>query len=371
MSKQFNTAETSFGGSRAVHAANIAMAPQLRQEYAANTKALYTQNSMNKYVLVDEKGSVVARNSQASELVKNSLYVTNAATVRHEDFLQIQQVITEVRRRKLNGIADLQAAGLTIPADITTQIVGIENVSEFGDADQEQNPTGFDGDDLVFGEIYTPNPITHKSFTVPWRQQGFSYKTSLGLSESVRVVTERLEETLFNGNDKVKVNFNGTLSRIYGYTNHPDRGTGTVSDWSDVSKNDLIVNEVIKQIGNMFKDQGGVEMNSICMYYPKNFKEALDRDYSSLKGDKTVAQRLMDIPEIKAIKFAEKLADSNVVFVEMTARTVSLIVASDIVSVPHTKTNPMAGQPMTTCAAMVQVIKADSKGNTGIMHCTV
>lgn len=370
MNKQFG-ASTSFGASRAEHAANIAQAPLLREQYAVNHGAIFAENGLAKYVLVDKDGGIVARNSQSAELVKNNLFATNAATLRHEDFLVIQQVITEVRRRKLNGIADLQAAGLSFPVDISDQIIGTENISEFSAADQEQNPTGFDSDDLVFGEIYVPNPITHKSFTVAWRQQGFSYKTSLGLSESVRMVAERLEETLFNGNAKIKVNFNGALQAIHGYTTHPNRGTDTISDWSASANYDKIVNEVISSVGKMFSDQGGVELNSVVMYYPKNFKASMDRDYSSVKGEKTVAQRIMDIPEIKEVKFAEKLADSNVMFVEMLARTVQLGVASDIVSVPHTKTNPMAGQPMTTYAAMVQVIKADSAGNTGIMHCTV
>ena len=371
MGINLNAASLAVGASRMEHAANIAMATHLRDQYVENTKELYAQNGMNKYVLADSDNKIVARNSTIAELVKDNLYVTNAATLRHEDFLMIQEVITSVRRRKLNGIADLQEAGLSFGADISTQIIGTENISEFSAAEQEQNPTGYNGDDLVFGEIYVPNPITHKSFTVPWRQQGFSYKTSLGLSESVRMVAERLEETLFNGNDKIAVNFNGALQKIYGYTTHPDRGTFTISDWSAAANYDKIVNEVITAIGKIFAEQGGVEMDSVVMYFPKNFKPAMDRDYSSVKGDKTVAQRLLDIPELKAVKFAEKLADSNVMFVEMLDRTVQLGVASDIVSVPHTKTNPMAGQPMTTYAAMVQIIKADSKGNTGLMHCTV
>lgn len=370
--KNQNIALSAFGASRATHAAAIAMAPQAREEYAVNHDALFKANGLKKYVAIDSNNNVLATNSDQTILhkeIQDGLY-TNASSLRHEDFLTIQEVITSVRRRKLNGIADLMAAGLTFPASISDQIIGTENVSEFTEAGQDQNPTGTDNDGLVFGEIYVPNPITHKGFSVPWRQQGFSYKTSLGLSESVRMVSERLEETLFNGNDKISVNFNGQSQKIYGYTTHPKRGTATISDWSDVTKNDLIVNEVIANIGQMFKDQGGVEMSSICLYYPKNFKEAMDRDYSTLKGDMTVKERLMKIPEIKDIKFAEKLADKNVVYVELSARTVQLGVASDIVSVPHTKTNPMQDQAMTTYAAMVQIIKEDANGNTGILHAT-
>jgi len=361
---------TAMGASRAEHAANIAMATNSWQQYAQTHEQVFVQNGLNKYVIVDEKGGIIARNSSVAEVTKNALY-TNASTLRHEDFLIIQEMITEVKRRKLNGIADLQAAGLTFPVSIEDQIIGTENINEFTDAEQEQNPSGYDNDDTVFSEIYVPNPITHKTFGVPWRQQGFAYKTSAGLKESMRKVAERLERTLFKGNEKIKVNFNGSLQTIYGYTNHPDRGTINISDWSNTSNNDLIVNEVIAAIGSMFANQGGVELDSVVMYFPKNFKSAMDRDYVSGFPSKTVSNRIKEIPEIRDVKFGEELDDSEVVFVEMTERTIQLGVASDIVTVPHVKTNPMAKQNMTTYAAMVQVIKVDSNGNTGILHATV
>jgi hypothetical protein len=364
---------SSMGASRAEFAGDIAMAQNAWADYANLHEGVFVENGLNKWVLVDANNKVVANHSTVANAVKDEIYtnVNNATTLRHEDFLVIQEKVTEVRRRKLNGITDLMEAGLSFPVSLGDQIVGTENINEFTDAEQEQNPNSYDNDDTVYGEIFVPNPITHKTFNVPWRQQGFAYKQSLGLSESVRMVAERLEETLFNGNANIVVNFNGSLQKIFGYTTHPDRGTATISQWDLVANNDLIVDENIANIGSMFANQGGVEMDSIIIYYPKNFKSALDRDYVSGFPSKTVRDRIMDIPEVKDVKFAEKLADDNVVYVEMLERTVQLAVASDIVSVPHVKTNPMQAQSLTTYAAMVQIIKADSAGNTGILHASV
>ncbi len=359
-------APSSFGISRSSHAAAIAMSAQSWGNYGTLHDSIFAENGLNKYVLLDEKGAIIATNSKASNLVINASH-----TLRHEDFLTIQDMITEIRRRKLNGITDLQEAGLSFSVDIGDQIVGTEMINSFEDALQEQNPTGYTANDTVFSITYAPNPVTHMSFGIPWRQKGFEYKSSMGLKECMRKVAERLENTLFNGNDEISVNFAGTLQVIYGYTNFPDRGLATISDWANVSNSDLIVNEVISMSGDMFADQGGVELDSLILYYPKNYKEAMDRDYSSLKGDLTVAERIMRIPEIKAVKFAEYLEDSNVVLVEMLERTVQLAVASDIVSVPHVKTHPMEDQVMTTYAAMVQILKSDSNGNCGILHATV
>lgn len=359
------------GAGRAGLVANIAMSSEAWKEYGNLHEAIFAENGLNKFVLVDGNDKIVARNSKVAELVKNNLYTNAGSTLRHEDFLIIQEMITEVRRRKLNGIEDLKAAGLSFPVALSDQIVGTENINEFDAANQEQNPSSFDNNDTVFAETYVPNPITHKSFGVPWRQQGFAYKASAGLKETMRKVAERLEETLFNGNSAIKVSFGGSIQPIYGYTTHPNRGTAVISDWSNVANNDAIVNEVIANIGQMFSNQGGVEMDSVILYYPKNFKVALDRDYKSGFPSKTVADRIKDIPEIKDVKFGDKLADSNVVYVEMTDRTVQLAIASDIITVPHVKTNPMSSQVMSTYAAMVQVIKADSNGNTGILHAAV
>lgn len=369
--KLTHQANNAMGVSRAEHAANIAMAGQAWKGYANLHETVFAENGLDKYVLVNAENKIVARNSKAAELVKNTLYTNAATTLRHEDFLVIQEMITEVRRRKLNGINDLKEAGLSFPVALGDQIVGVENVNAFGAAEQEMNPTGYQNNDTVFAEVFTPNPITHQSFSVPWRQQGFNYKSSAGLKETMRQVAERLEDTLFNGNSKIKVSFGGTLQSIFGYTTHPDRGTITISQWDLTANNDKIVDEVIAAVGSMFANQGGVEMDSVVMYFPKNFKGAMDRDYVSGFPSKTVAQRIVDIPEIKAVKFAEKLADDQVIFVEMTDRTIQLAIATDMVSVPHLKTNPMASQVMTTYAAMVQIIKSDDNGNTGILHASV
>jgi len=358
------------GISRAELAANIAMAGSAWNQYGELHQEVFAENGLNKYLLVNTDGKVIARNSSSAEAVKNALY-NNATTLRHEDFLTIIQMITDIRRRKLNGILDLQEAGLSVPAALSDQIVGVESVSDFEDAKQEQNPNSYQDNDTEFTEVFTPNPITHQSFTVPWRQQGFNYKASAGLSNTIRKVSERLEETLFNGNTAIKVSFGGSLQSIFGYTTHPNRGTFTISEWDLTANNDKIVDEVIAAIGSMFANQGGVEMDSVVMYFPKNFKGAMDRDYVSGFPSKTVAGRIKDIPEIKDVKFGEKLADDQVVFVEMTDRTIQLAVASDIISVPHIKTNPMASQVMTTYAAMVQIIKSDSNNNTGILHASV
>lgn len=342
---QMNKLYQAIGDGRAAHAATIMHGNEMWAAYADLHKDQFAANGLQKDITVN-------------------------GTLRHEDFLTIQDRIVEVRRRALNGIADLQAAGLSFSVDIGEQLVGFENVNEFSEAGQEMNPNSYDNNDTVLTESYAPNPVTHSSFSVPWRQQGFEYKRSLGMTESVRQVSERLENTLFNGNTGIVVNFNGSNHPIYGYTTHPDRGTGTISDWTSAANVEKIVPETIEQIGQMWANQGGVMNDSVVMYVANDIWNILQKDYKA-EVSGTIIDRLRMIAQIRDIKPAEKLANGQVVLVEMEARTIELAVASDIIVVPHQKTNPMMPQVMTTYAAMVHQIKSDSNGNTGIRHLIV
>lgn len=363
-------AAVSVGDGRAVHAANIMAAPQMYQQYAELHNAAFAEKGLDKYVVVNAKGVVLKRAGEATDPVLQQCLLTNAdGTLRHEDFLVIQDRIVEVRRRALNGITDLQAAGLSFGVGIGEQLVGFENINEFQAAEQEMNPNAYQNNDTVFTESFVPNPITHQSFQVPWRQEAFDYKRSLGMTESVRQVAERLEDTLTNGNTGIAVNFNGTTYPIYGYTTHPDRGTGTISDWTNAANVELIIPELIDEIGSMWADQGGVNNGRVMVYVANDIWNTFQKDYKAeVRG--SIMERAKEIAQVMDVKPLEKLANGTVVLVEMESRTIELAIASDIIAVPHTKTNPFAPQVMTTYAAMVHQIKVDSNGNTGIRHLT-
>lgn len=357
---------SAIGDARAEHAANIAMNQANWKGYEDLHHNAFSEAGLEKYVVVNAEGQIVAHNADKQALVTNA-----NGTVRHEDFLVIRDMIIEVRRRSLNGINDLRANGLSFNAAIGEQLIGFEKINEFQAATQEMNPNKFDNNDTVFTEDYVPNPITHSTFQVQWRQQGFDYKRSLGMSESLRQVSERLEETLFNGNSNIVVSFNGTNFPIYGYTTDPNRGTGTISDWTLAANQDKVVDEVIDQIGLMWSGQGGVGNDSVILYVANDIWNVFQKDYVDGQPSKTIKDRIMDIAQIRDVKPAEKLASKQAVLVEMDRRSVELGVASDIIVTPHTKTNPMAPQAMTTYAAMVHKIKSDSKGNTGVRHLTI
>lgn len=358
--------KTSFGESRAEHAAMIAMHGQNWSGYELFHNDLFAEHNLQKYHVIDAKGELITNGDDKQKLITNA-----DGTVRHEDFLVIRDMVIEVRRRDLHAISDLREAGLSFTVGIGEQLVGFESVNEFQAAKQEMNPNGFDNNDTTFTETFVPNPITHSTFSVPWRQEGFNYKRSLGLAESLRQVSERLEETVTNGNANVVVNFNGTNHQIFGYTNDPNRGTGTISNWTLEANRDKIINELIEQIGSMWSGQGAIKKDSVMVYVANDISTILEKDYITGQVSDNIADRIRKVSFVKDVKVLEKLASTQVVLVEMDRRTVELAIASDIIVTPHTKNNVMMPQVMTTYAAMVHKIKSDSKGNTGIRHLTV
>lgn len=368
--KQHNKLYVSSGSGRATQVAMIQAAKHNWGQYASVHHEEFKKAGLEKYVMVNTKGKIVARNAETAIVLENAKILNADGSLRHEDFLAIQDMITQVRRRSLNAIDDLNSAGLSFPVALSDQLVGFENINEFQEAKQDMNPNKFQNNDTVFTEDFVPNPITHQTFSVPWRQQGFNYKQSMGAQESIRQVAEKLEETITNGNASISVTFNGTAFPIYGYTTHPDRGTGTISDWTLLASNDLIVSETIKQVGLMWSGQGGVSNNSVMMYTANDIWTLFQNDYVSDFPSETIADRIKKIAQIKDVKPLEKLASGEVLLVEMESRTVQLAKASDIIMVPHTKTNPFEPQVMTTYAAMVPQIKVDSEGNTGVRHLT-
>jgi hypothetical protein len=356
------------GNARHQHEANIMSAANRWQGYDRLHANALAEAGRKPYLLVNAEGTTLQRAADPRQLQGNA-----TTTVRHEDFQELEQEILRLRRRELNGIADLQAANLTRPASVTDQLVGYEAVGAFDAAKQEMNPTNksVQNNGQNYKADWVPLPITHSGFSVPWRQTGFSYKGADGIAEGVRQCEERLEETLFNGNSAIAVTFSGTQNVIYGYTTHPNRGTGTISDWSLAANVESIVPELNTQLGLMRSSQGGIRPNSITVYVANDIWQNLQNDYKTANPtSKTVHERMMAISEVGAVKPAEKLASTQVVLVEMDRRSVILHSASDIIAVPHLKTSPMQPQDFTVYAAQVHQIKVDRNNNTGVRHLT-
>jgi len=299
---------------------------------------------------------------------KDGVIVNANATVHYDDYKDLTTDVVDARRFNNVGIQDLVAAGLTTQSSINKTLVQYQDKNTF-EAGVSMNGSNRQENQTNYGINWIPQPIYTADFFIPWREEGFSYKESDGIAESVYVVNELQDTVLFNGYD-LGVQVSGVAAPLYGYTNHPATITATISDWSLAANIDDITPEAVGLIRDMFVDGKVMDPNSVIMYVATDVWSNLQNDYSSQKGDRTVLERLLAISEISAVKPQKDLVAGAVCCVEMRARTVQLSVAQMPVAVPWVKGHDLEDGRFTVYSSMVAKIKKDRTGQTGIVYAT-
>lgn len=295
--------------------------------------------------------------------------IVNAdGTVHYDDYKDLTTDVIKAREFNNVGIQDLIGAGLTRQSSINKTLVQYETMNTF-DAEVSMNGSNRQENQSDYSINWIPQPIYHTDFFIPWRQEGFSYKESDGIDESVYRVNEIQDKVLFLGAD-LGVKVSGQDAPLYGYTNHPDTILSSISDWALPANVDLIVPEAVAIVGELFVGGRVMEPNSVMMYVATDIWTNLQNDYSSQKGDRTVLERINAISEIGGIKPQKDLIAGAVQLVEMRARTVQLSVAQLPIAVPWVKNHALENGRFTVYSSMVAKIKADRTGKAGCLFAT-
>ena len=277
---------------------------------------------------------------------------------------------TWLKAREFNnvGIQDLISAGLSQPSSISKTIVQYQTMNTF-DATVSMNGSNRNENQTNYAINWIPQPIYHTDFFIPWREEGFSYKESDGIMEAVYRVNELQDKVLFLGAD-LGVMVSGQDAPLYGYTNHPDTITSSISDWALPANVDDITPEAVGLVGELFVGGRVMEPNSVVMYVSTDIWSNLQSDYSSQKGDRTVLERLNAISEIGSVKPQKDLPAGAVTLVEMRPRTVQLSLAQEAIAAPWTKGHQLENGRFTVYSCMVAKIKADRTGKAGVLYAT-
>ena len=289
-------------------------------------------------------------------------------TVHYDDYKDLTADVVAARRFNNVGIQDLIDAGLTTSSSISKTLVQYQDKNTFT-AGVSMNGSNREENQSNYGINWIPQPIYTADFVIPWREEGFSYKESDGVEESVYVVNELQDTVLFNGAD-LGVQVSGAAAPLYGYTNHPATIAASISDWSLPATIDAITPEAVGLIGQMFTGGKVMDPDSVVMYVATDVWSNLQNDYSSQKGDRTVLERLLAISEVKAVKPQKDLVAGAVCCVELRARTIQLSVAQMPIAVPHVKNDELEDGKFTIYSCMVAKIKKDRTGQTGIVYAT-
>jgi hypothetical protein len=272
------------------------------------------------------RNGVINRASMYRALVENGV-------LREDATKQIEETLTSVARRDLVAVADLRAAGLTVPLNnIGITSFEFNRVSPVGEATQSMSILNLGDKDLAtLARTAIPVPVTASQFEMDARMQaaGGNVGESVSLTnveEHTRAVAEKLEDTLVNGSSVIL-----GANTLPGYTNFSSREQVSFSDgaWSVASSLESAVTDVLA-MRTALRENGFT--GPYILYVPSNFDGVLDEDYKA-NSDRTLRERLLSINGVSQVKVLPSLADSNVLMVQMTRSVVQAAIGQDITTV--------------------------------------
>ena len=292
-----------------------------------------------------------------------------SATLRKDEWVAFDEALVEEGIIRLRGIADLIAAGLTIPVAnaMGKTMLEYEKVTDMLPAGVSLSGVPRTEDDRIeFESDSIPLPITHKDFDlnlrtlVASRTRGEALDTTQARVAG-RLVAERQEQMLFQGGPT----FAGKA--IYGYTNHPDRNQVafvTNGAWNLVAKTGAnILEDVLLCIAAAEADR---YFGPYWLYVPSNFSLKLEEDFKA-NSDRTIRQRLLEIDRLDSIKTVDQLPASNVILVQATRDVTALVTGEPLQSVQW---DIEGGFILKFKAFMIQVplIRSDAQNRSGVQH---
>jgi len=289
-------------------------------------------------------------------------------TLRKDEWIHLDTALVEEGTIRLRGIADLMAAGLTIPVAnaMGKTMFQWEKMADMNPAEVSLSGVARTEDDRVdfsLGQI--PLPITHKDFNLNLRTlsasrtQGESLDTTQARVAG-RLVAEQLESMLFVGGKT----FVG--STIYGYLNHPNRNEIDFTDnyeWTHASKTGAtIMADVMAMIVAMEADR---MFGPYWLYVPSGYSTILEGDFKAA-SDRSIRQRLAEIDRIQKITVVDQLTANNVVMVQATRDVVALIEGEPLQTVQWDIEGGFILK-MKAFQIAVPLIRADAQGRCGVV----
>jgi uncharacterized linocin/CFP29 family protein len=320
--------------------------------------------------------NIVGTGSVAQRLLSANMDVSALRTndtLLKDEWELLDTAVVQVARERLMGVQDLFSRGLDFPV---RNPLGVTVVQHQTASDMIAAEVSMDGvtrqafDRQLFALVNTPLPIIHHDFQLTLRHLMASRDSGQPLDTSMaqvasRLVSERLEEILFNGvTARDLVGFGTNTAQIFGYTNRTGRNTvslGTAWDAPETGANILI--DVIAMITAAHNDN---MFGPYMLYVPKLYWIRLMDDFKA-ESDKTILQRIKEIPGIIDVRPADKLTANNVVLVQMTSDNVDIAVGFLNTLLEWESQGGMVIN-FKVMAIAVPRIKLDYDGRSGVVH---
>ena len=332
-------------------------------------------------LITSDGNAVSAHGGVAEKLLSNGMNpaaLRTNAVLRKDEWEQLDTAVVEIARERLNAVGDLVSRGLTyeVGNGMGTTIVQHETVSEMTRAQVTMDGvTRGENDRVTFSLVSTPLPVIHHDFQISARvlaasRQSGSPLDTTQVEEATRQVAETTEDLLVNGvesGDSKTLGFGSGAAVIYGYTDRPNRNTYSLAGaWNlAATTGEDIIADVLAMVAAIQVDR---MFGPYILYVPSNFWVKLQDDYKP-NSDKTILQRVREISGIEDVKPVDKLADSNVLLVQLTKSNVDMVIGMQPTTVQWETQGGMM-MMFKVMSIMVPRIKLDHDNRSGVVHGT-
>lgn len=300
-------------------------------------------------------------------MITNSkgMVVNAVGSLRYDDIKELTDDVIKAREFEFVGnfYRSFSGGGLIKNVPIGKTLVDYKDMNSFGDAIVSMDAANREMEQTNYDQKLVPLPIIHKDWTIPWRQEGFSYKQADGQAEASFRVMETRDKILVLGDASISVN--GV--QLYGYTNHPATLTETISDWADIANIGSVRSDAVELNKKMFLDAKVANTRVVGMFVSTDIWATLPNRVSDQYNAPSALDELKSLG-YKFVDSQQDLPDGTVLLIEYTPRTSDLIVGSDLVAVPWQKQNQLEDMRFTNMASAAPRIKTDRNGVTGVLY---
>lgn len=242
-----------------------------------------------------------------------------------EEWKYFDRTIQQVARERLPAVTELIQRGLVMNLPNAMGVMTLEWERIKGDlVDAEVTMSGLpeatkDRDE--FEIVSMPIPIFHKEFYYNLRHMQAARRNGRNLDVThaevaTRKISELIETVLFNG-----LNVGG--QSIYGLRSEPNRKSFNLGTSWITASGEQIVQDVIAMIDLASSNPNNFE-GPFNLYISQGVAARFGDDYKA-NSDKTVMQRVMEIPGIQSIQMTSRVASGEALLVQTTSDVIEMI----------------------------------------------
>ncbi len=291
----------------------------------------------------------------------------NAATLRKDEWIQLDTAVLMAAQSRLIAVADLYSRNLVyrIGNGLAQTVLQYQDAGEMTAAEITMDAvTKTQKDRPEYGLTSLPLPIVHKDFSFNSRFLAESRVMGRGIDtlaamQAARVVAEKVEDMLVNGTSSYTYG-GGT---IYGYVDFPQNVDVTLAAHWDASgtTGEMILDDVREMKQSLIDVH---KFGPYVLYIPTAYETVMDDDYKS-ESDKTIRERILGIQNISDVRVLDSLPADHVLLVQMDAETVRMVEGLPVNTVEWQEGGGFVTN-YKVLTIMVPQIRADQNGNCGV-----